>query len=87
MDREYVQAVIDVIEDGQKRGEFSRRSTRAPRRSLIGSLNWLTHWYHPDGELKGAEIADNFCDIFLVGLLSRASSEASGAKAQAARAG
>ena len=75
MDREYVQAVIGVIEDGQKRGEFSRLlDPRTTTLALIGSLNWLTHWYHPDGELKGAEIADSFCDIFLVGLLSRTSS-------------
>ncbi len=33
MDREYVQAVIDVIEDGQKRGQFSRLLDRAPPRS------------------------------------------------------
>jgi TetR/AcrR family transcriptional regulator, cholesterol catabolism regulator len=75
MDREYVQAVISVIEDGQRRGEFSRLlDPRTTTLALIGSLNWLTHWYHPDGELKGAEIADSFCDIFLVGLLSRVNS-------------
>ena len=75
MDREYVQAVVDIVEDGQRRGEFSRLlDPRTTTLALIGSLNWLTHWYHPDGELKGAEIADNFCDIFLVGLLSRTSS-------------
>lgn len=72
MDREYVQAVIDVIEEGQQRNEFGRLlDPRTTTLALIGSLNWLTHWYHPDGELKGAEIADRFCDIFLVGLLSR----------------
>ena len=88
MDREYVQAVMGVIQEGQQRGEFGRQvDPRTTTLALIGSLNWLTHWYHPEGELKGAEIADRFCDIFLVGLLSRASSESSGAKAQAARAG
>ena len=87
MDREYVQAVIGVIQEGQHRGEFGRQLvTRTTTLALIGSLNWLTQCYHPEGELKGAEIADRFCDIFLVGLLSRASSETSGAKAQAARA-
>jgi AcrR family transcriptional regulator len=88
MDREYVQAVMGVIQEGQQRGEFGRQvDPRTTTLALIGSLNWLTHWYHPEGELKGAEIADRFCDIFLVGLLSRASSETSGAKAQAARVG
>jgi hypothetical protein len=88
MDREYVQAVMGVIADGQRRGEFGPQlDPRTTTLALIGSLNWLTHWYHPEGEVKGAEIADRFCDVFLVGLLSRASSGGSRSKARAARVG
>jgi TetR/AcrR family transcriptional regulator, cholesterol catabolism regulator len=72
MDREYIKAIIDVIDEGKRRGEFGASvDARITTLALIGSLNWLTHWYHPDGKLKGAEIADKFCDIFLVGMLSR----------------
>lgn len=72
MDREYVAAIVRVIEEGQERGEFGKSlDARTTTLALIGSLNWLTHWYRPDGELKGAEIADRYCDIFLVGMLSR----------------
>lgn len=72
MDREYVQAIVDIIAEGQQRGEFGRSlDARTTTLALIGSLNWLTHWYHPGGELKGAEIADRYCDIFLMGMLSR----------------
>jgi AcrR family transcriptional regulator len=72
MDREYIHAIMDVIEEGQVRGEFGKSvDPRTTTLALIGSLNWLTHWYSPDGELKGAEIAERYCDIFLTGLLSR----------------
>lgn len=72
MDREYVAAIVRVIEEGQERGEFGKSlDARTTTLALIGSLNWLTHWYRPDGELKGAEVADRYCDIFLVGMLSR----------------
>jgi TetR/AcrR family transcriptional regulator, cholesterol catabolism regulator len=75
MDREYVLAVVGVIEDGQRCGEFSRLlDPRTTTLALIGSLHWLTRWYEPGGALAGAEIADNLCDSFLVGLLSRPSS-------------
>jgi AcrR family transcriptional regulator len=72
MDREYVHAIVDIIEEGQARGEFSRSiDPRTTTLAIIGSLNWLTHWYSPEGELKGADIADRYCDLFLGGLLSR----------------
>ena len=88
IDREYVQAVMAVIQEGQQRGEFGRQlDPRTTTLALIGSLNWLTHWYVPEGEPNGAEIADRFCDIFLVGILSRASSAGSAADARAARVG
>jgi AcrR family transcriptional regulator len=72
MDREYLAALVEIIREGQRRGEFS--SDLDPRISalaLIGSLNWVTHWYRPDGVLTGSEIADRFSEFFLGGLLSR----------------
>ncbi|MFM7410627.1 MAG: TetR/AcrR family transcriptional regulator, partial [Actinomycetota bacterium] len=38
---------------------------------IIGSLNWLTHWYRPEGPLRADAIADQFCDMFLAGLINR----------------
>lgn len=75
MDREYVQAIITVIDEGQQRGEFGRSlDPRTTTLALIGSLNWLTHWYSPEGSLRGADIADRYCDLFLTGMLSRVNS-------------
>jgi AcrR family transcriptional regulator len=72
MDREYVNSIVSVVDDGKRSGDFaSAIDARITTLALIGSLNWLIHWYHPDGQLKGAEIADKFCDLFLSGLLSR----------------
>ncbi len=72
MDREYVQAVVGVIEDGQRRGEFARLlDPRTTTLALIGSLHWLTRWYEPGGDLGGADIAEHLGDTFLVGLLGR----------------
>jgi AcrR family transcriptional regulator len=79
MDREYIAAIMAVIDEGKRRGEFGASvDSRITTLALIGSLNWLTHWYHPDGKLKGAEIADQFCDIFLMGMLSRTNSRLTG---------
>lgn len=72
MDREYLAAMEKIVTDGVRRGEFARFvNPRIATLALIGAMNWLTHWYHPNGQLTGTEIADQFCDIFLAGMLTR----------------
>jgi hypothetical protein len=39
--------------------------------ALIGALNWLTRWWHADGPISGAVIADQISETFLAGLLTR----------------
>jgi hypothetical protein len=33
--------------------------------ALLGMMNWLIHWYAPDGPMNTAEIARIFSDLFL----------------------
>ena len=69
MDREYVTLVEAIIRSGMESDEF--RSDSRPRiaaLSLIGSLNWLTRWYHPDGAESALDVADQIADLFLRGL-------------------
>jgi AcrR family transcriptional regulator len=72
LDREYLSSIVEVIAEGKRRGDFGAAvDVRTTALALIGSLNWLTHWYRPDGPLSASEIAEQFCDVFLVGMLSR----------------
>lgn len=72
LDREYFTSIVEVIAEGKRRGDFGTGvDVRTTALALIGSLNWLTHWYRPDGPLSASEIAERFCDVFLVGMLSR----------------
>jgi AcrR family transcriptional regulator len=81
MDREYVRALQAIITAGIELGEFSHTlNARTTTLAIIGALNWLTHWYHPEGELEGSQIADNFCDIFLAGMLTRRPNSPDGAR-------
>ena len=36
-----------------------------------GALNWMTHWYRPDGPLSASAIAEQICATFLNGIVSR----------------
>ncbi|HMJ76862.1 MAG TPA: TetR/AcrR family transcriptional regulator [Iamia sp.] len=72
MDREYVTLAERIVEAGMEADEF--RSDVRPRivaLSLIGSLNWLTRWYQPDGPESALEVADQIADLCLRGLSVR----------------
>ncbi len=72
MDREYLNLLESIVREGVDSGEFSAETNpRVATLALIGSLNWLTHWYRPGGSLHADEIADQFCDLFLGGLITR----------------
>jgi hypothetical protein len=34
-------------------------------------MNWTITWYQPDGPMTAAEIAEQFADLFLNGLMRR----------------
>ncbi len=38
---------------------------------IAGSLNWIGHWYRPDGELEPDEIAESFAEKLTGGLAAR----------------
>jgi hypothetical protein len=40
-------------------------------RALLGVMNWTITWYHTDGVFTPEEIACQFSDLFLRGLLHR----------------
>ena len=39
--------------------------------TLLGMLNWVVHWFNPEGEVSPDQLADNITTIFLKGLKRR----------------
>ncbi|MEY2968032.1 MAG: hypothetical protein RIQ64_659 [Actinomycetota bacterium] len=75
MDREYLELLESIVREGVDAGEFAPLTNpRIATLGIIGSLNWLTHWYRPEGPLRADAIADQFCDMFLAGLINRSNS-------------
>jgi TetR/AcrR family transcriptional regulator, cholesterol catabolism regulator len=72
-DREYVELITTIIEQGIQRGDFSSQlDARTSTFALLGALNWVTRWYKPDGPLSAGKIAEQICSTFLTGLITRA---------------
>jgi AcrR family transcriptional regulator len=59
------EAVWDkVIAQLQRSGEWAQ-PTRIDRLLMFGALNWMAHWYRPDGPFDVAQLADEAERFFL----------------------
>ena len=63
----------DLIKEGHQQGIFSCSDPALASRFVLGVLSWSITWYRPDGPLSPTEIADQFAELFLRGLLIRKS--------------
>jgi AcrR family transcriptional regulator len=61
----------DLILEGKNQEVFSCEEPAIVSRALLGVMNWTITWYRPDGHLGANEIADQFAELFLSGLLTR----------------
>lgn len=59
------------IAEGASQGVFHALEAGLTAKALLGVLNWTITWYREDGPLSAEEIADQFSDLFLAGLLAR----------------
>lgn len=59
----------DVISEGVHAKIFKCDDPALAARALLGIMNWTITWYHPDGELTIEQIADQYSNLLLHGLL------------------
>ena len=59
----------DVINEGVKSKVFDLKDTGLAVRALMGVMNWTLTWYHPDGGKSIEQIADDYSDFVLKGML------------------
>lgn len=59
----------DVLAEGVADGFFKCGDIPLAVRALLGLMNWTITWYHPDGEKTIEQIADDYSDLLLNGLL------------------
>lgn len=63
----------DLINEGRDIGVFECSDPSLASRFVLGVLNWTITWYRPDGKLSPSDIAEQFADLFLRGLMVRRS--------------
>jgi AcrR family transcriptional regulator len=67
----YEEGVRHLIAAGTRTGEFVPCDPALAARAVLGALNWSVRWFHPDGALSAAEIAEGFADYLIRGLLAK----------------
>lgn len=66
--RELEQSVRDMLTEGQEDGSIRRCDAALTARALFGAFNGIPRWYHADGGVEIADIADTYLDVFLLGV-------------------
>lgn len=67
--RRQEQAVLDMIEDGQERGEISKElDARVLANCVFGVVIWVYRWYRPNGRVKQEDLADTCARFAIAGL-------------------
>lgn len=59
----------DVLDEGVQKKVFDLKDTGLTVRALMGVMNWTLTWYQPNGEKSIEQIADEYADFILKGML------------------
>ncbi|HSB66782.1 MAG TPA: TetR/AcrR family transcriptional regulator [Anaerolineales bacterium] len=59
----------DLIIEGKQQGIFNDVDPSLTGRAILGVMNWMVTWYRRDGPRSAKEIAEEFADLLLDGLL------------------
>lgn len=73
----YRELVETVIAHGVEMGEFGVVDVSITTLGVLGMCNWLAQWYRQDGRLSAEQIAEQFGDLVINGLVFRAEGEIS----------
>ncbi len=59
------------VAEGVADGSIVRCDAKLTAFAIAGSLNWIGHWYQPDGELAPDAVAESFAERLISGLAAR----------------
>jgi AcrR family transcriptional regulator len=61
----------DLILEGKNAGIFTCEHPSLSARAVLGVLNWTVTWFRNDGPMSSEYIANQFSELFLIGLIER----------------
>ncbi len=61
----------ELIREGVDAGVFQCQDIALATRALLGVLNWTITWYKPSGGYSADNVADQYANLFMQGLMIR----------------
>jgi AcrR family transcriptional regulator len=68
---EFDRGLRRLVEHGMAAGVFAPGHPKLLSFAIVGAVNWIPRWYHPDGPASSDEIADRFAEYLVSGLRNR----------------
>ena len=65
----YERGLRDIITEGIHSGEFRAVDSKIAVFVILGAVNWIARWYHPDGSIDAGELGSEFADYLVGGLV------------------
>lgn len=70
--RDRVDQILEaILREGVERGEFRPLPLKSARLAILGMANWAVEWFQPQGPQSARQLAEEFADLALGGLLPR----------------
>ena len=60
--------IRQVLREGIKKGIFRRGDVKLMTFGILGMLNWMVIWYHPEGEWGPRKVKKGFIEMILSGI-------------------
>jgi AcrR family transcriptional regulator len=67
----YEEGLRQLVAAGIRSGEFAAYDPALATRAILGAVNWSTRWFNPDGTLTATQIAEEYADYLIRGLLAQ----------------
>lgn len=66
----YENTIRNIVRDGIAAGVFHTLDPNAVVRAIISSVYWMARWYRPNGKQTPREIAREYAQIYLYGIVA-----------------
>jgi AcrR family transcriptional regulator len=64
------QGIRQIITEGIETSVFRQSDPKLLTFAILGSINWIPYWFDPNGGATSVEIAEEFAEYLIAGLLN-----------------
>ncbi len=60
-----------IVTEGVRQGDFREADADMVARAVLSMLSWMARWFKPGAGKSASDVADDYCDLVLNGLIAR----------------